>query len=1107
MRIKADLHIHSHFSRATSPKLTPPYLERWARIKGIDLLGTGDCTHPVWLRELRDQLDDAEEGFFTLKKRVRDEFDAGTALAEWLPAANHTGAALPRFVLTGEISTIYKQDGRTRKVHHVVLLPDFQAAADFQTAIESRQGNIRSDGRPILGITSHDLLALLLDTDDRAMLVPAHIWTPWFSALGANSGFDSIDECYGDLAGHIHAIETGLSSNPPMNWAVSGLDRFAIISNSDAHSPEKLAREATIIEMDRSYPALIHALDGTGIIETIEFFPQEGKYHYDGHRKCGVSLKPEEAAHAGRLCPVCGKALTRGVMGRVLELADRPVDETASCPGIQSRNQRPYQSFIPLKELLGELLGTGSASKKVESAYTSLINTIGSELSILMEYSLTDLENISCPGISGELLACAVDRMRQGQVFIQPGYDGEFGIIRAFPRLPTGKALLTPLDFSVSSTDSALDFFSTDSDSIEPVTIPKRQGTCSENKGTVPEDQGTCSENKGTVPERQGTCSKSKGTVPEGQGTCSKSKRIDSTDPVIEPVEMILPSNLHPDQEKIVQYDGHYALIVAGPGTGKTAVLAARIVRQGADRGSILALTFTVKAALELKERIAARTGDDCTGITTGTFHSLCASILRDHLPPFDILGDSDRTILLEEVIKGAKGRIKGPGLGVYIESRKRFVLRPGESAPPVFPNVAADFDIPDQKAEAERLYADYRDRLAARSALDFDDLVAETVRLLMAEPAILSQYQERFRFIFVDEYQDINFAQYALLRLLVRDSLWTIGDPNQAIYAFRGSDKRFMDRFLLDYPDAARFHLSQSFRCASAILDAAGQLMDTRLAGTQAPATLYRTEYPTGKAEAEGIARRIAFLIGGTSFFAFDSNVVNSSTVPDQPLASLDACAVLLRTMALAPAITKALRDHGIPYTVAGEKPWWEPALPLLNAVDRSSDLTPSQAVQRAWEQFPAQKQIHAALIGRILELAAFYDNLTAFLDALTLSDPQEAVGLNGVRIMSIHASKGLEFDHVFVAGVEEGLLPFTLYKDPDDSDQSIEEERRLLYVAMTRAKTGLYLSWARSRDFHTRRLEHQPSRFLKVLEAMIPLHTEDLYKIKPHDPQLQLF
>ncbi|MDR2494784.1 MAG: endonuclease Q family protein [Spirochaetaceae bacterium] len=426
MRIIADFHIHSPYSRATSAKLTLPYLDYWARIKGLDVVGTGDCTHPAWLKELRDGLEDAEAGLYTLRDSV-------------LPAPCGRDAA-PRFVLTGEVSTIYKKGDKTRKVHHLVILPDFAAAATFQRKLE-RLGTIESDGRPILGLDSRDLFAVLLDSDERSLLIPAHIWTPWFSALGAKSGFDSIEECYGDLAPRILAVETGLSSNPPMNWALSALDRFAIISNSDAHSPEKLGREATLFDLDAplSLPVLAAALDlarrdgPARVAGTIEFFPQEGKYHYDGHRACRVCLTPEEAREAKNICPVCRKPLTQGVMTRVLELADRPVDENAPyTPGDCGGNQRPYVSLIPLKELTAEILGVGVASKRVEAAYTALVQQ-EPEISLLMDAPLKAVERLKAQGVSGELLAMTIGRMREGEVAITPGYDGEYGIIRAAP--------------------------------------------------------------------------------------------------------------------------------------------------------------------------------------------------------------------------------------------------------------------------------------------------------------------------------------------------------------------------------------------------------------------------------------------------------------------------------------------------------------------------------------------------------------------------------------------------------------------------------------------------------------------------------------------------
>lgn len=1100
MRIRADLHIHSHHSRATSPKLTPAYLDRWARIKGIGLLGTGDCTHPLWLKELRDQLEDAEEGCYVLRERIREDFNAGPALAEGLPEPGKAGGIAPetpRFVLSGEISTIYKADGKTRKVHHLVLLPDFKAAAAFQTALE-RVGNITSDGRPILGISSRDLLAVLLDADERSLLIPAHIWTPWFSALGAKSGFDSIDECYGDLASRISAIETGLSSNPPMNWAVPSLDRFAVISNSDAHSPDKLGREATVFNMERSFPALAAALRADdGIAETIEFFPQEGKYHYDGHRACGVYLTPAEAADGGGLCPVCGKALTRGVMGRVLELAERPVDEAAPYrEDGEHPFRRPYRSLVPLREILGELVGTGPGSKKVEAAYHKLIKEAGDELSILSGDAVGELP----PD-----LAAALGRMRDGEVSITPGYDGEYGIIRVAP-------------------------------------VPSRESGKPELFEELPKSSNISNKTKRTVPERH--------IEPVGREK-PLSGNLDSK---------ALPKKLAAAQEAAALYNGKEALIIAGPGTGKTAVLTERIARLlagGADPASILAITFTIKAAAELRERIAKAAAGD-PGITAATFHSFCAALLREQPPErgipqgFTVLGEDERARLIEETIEAAGRRSGAKRLGEYIEQRKRFLLLPGEERPrvlagePALARLAEELGLPSPEPEMEELYRAYRNRLRAGSFLDFEDLLAGTVRLFVVHPAALAEYRARFRYVLVDEYQDVNFVQYALIRLLVPGStsgedgreLRVIGDPNQAIYAFRGSDKRFIDRFLEDYPGAARFTLTRSFRCAPPILKAAGELAGSdgfSLEGQEdAGARLFRSSYPTEKSEAEGIARRLAALLGGTSFFAMDSLAIqDSGTTLDSSLtqndqtagdADLSGCAVLLRTLALAPPIVKALRDHGIPFDLATEKPWWEEedakAVLTLLREQRFPGKTALEAVDAAWEHLrtskTAGKKPESGALERLRTLAALYSDQQTILDMLAVGgalggEADQGLGIRreGVRIMSIHASKGLEFDQVFVPALEEGLLPFTLFEtsgpDAPVLDELIEEEKRLLYVAMTRARRGLYLSWAASRSFKGRMLKAEPSRFLKNLEALVPLAAERPFKRR--DPQPVLF
>ncbi|MDR1399458.1 MAG: UvrD-helicase domain-containing protein [Treponema sp.] len=1068
MRIIADLHIHSRFSRATSPRLTLPHLDRWARIKGINLVGSGDCTHPAWLSELREQLDEhgtTEEGFFTLKEDIRRTFDAGEAFVMGLPKPpNHLTS--PRFVLTGEISTIYKSGDKTRKVHHLVILPDFKAAIRFQTLLE-RHGKITSDGRPILGIGSRELFSLLLEADERALLIPAHIWTPWFSAMGAKSGFDSIDECYGDLAPRIFAVETGLSSNPPMNWAVSALNRFSIISNSDAHSPEKLGRECTIFNMDMSLSALSAALhvdsDRARIDATIEFFPQEGKYHYDGHRKCGVCLTPEEALAQAGVCPVCHKPLTRGVMGRVMELATGVVDETLPCPleKTEKSNRRPYYSLIPLKELLGELLETGVSSKKVDAAYHILIEKAGPELPLLMETPLDDIERLHYPELAGETLAAALKRMRTGQVSIQPGYDGEYGVIRAFP--------------PKSARHTAHQY-----------AIPQQYA------------------------------------VP-----------LQNHDPNV--VEIQHTVSLSPEQQAAVLYEGNHALIIAGPGSGKTATLAACIARlaQGGKAGGIVALSFTVKAALELRERIASIVADTAA-ITTATFHSFCASILREQTSAagvsaeFRILNDTERDAILRELCDRETGRTRAEGLGKYIEARKRFLLLPGENEPPhVAPSLrllVGELGLPPMKADEERLYTAYRERLRASDTMDFDDIVIETVRLLAMNSDMLVQYQQRFRAVFVDEYQDINFAQYVLIQFLApKDDerlLRVIGDPNQAIYGFRGSDKRFIDRFLTDYPDARCFSLSESFRCAAPVIDAALSLVpeSATLRGAQRTVQLYRAEYPTEKSEAEGIARRVSRLIGGTTFFAFDSGVADDAAA----ISSLDECAILLRTLSLASPIIKALGDHGIPFELSGETPWWEkePINALLTFLREHKQsapvLPPDKVIHTVWEQLVKSKAVKIprgsresaeAGVNRLSSMARSFDTLPAFLDILTLSDAATGEGMthSGVAIMSIHASKGLEFDHVFVAGLEEGFLPFTLYETEHIPLERLDEEKRLLYVAMTRARHGLYLSCAQKRLFQGRTLSAGKSRFFYHLETLVP--TENALPVRKRDQQLSLF
>ena len=404
MAFIADLHVHSRYSRATSAAMCPEGLWRWAQLKGIEVIGTGDFTHPGWIAELDEKLRPAEDGLFMLRP---------SAAVEGVP--EHCRADV-RFILSAEVSSIYSKGGRTRKVHSVLLAPGFDEARALNARL-ARIGNLHSDGRPILGLDARRLLEIALEVSTDIEVIPAHAWTPHFSVFGAASGFDSLEECYEDLAPHIHAIETGLSSDPLMNRRLSALDRITLVSNSDAHSPQKLGREATLFDCDRSYPALIRALrTREGYRGTIEFFPEEGKYHHDGHRKCGISFTPSETiAHKG-ICPVCGRKLTVGVLHRVEGLADRAMAEGNG-----------FRYIVPLPEIIAESMGRGVNTKRVTAAYMAMIEGIGNEFHILLDAPIEDIARAA-----GARIADGIGRMRRGEVGLTPGFDGEYGKVSVF---------------------------------------------------------------------------------------------------------------------------------------------------------------------------------------------------------------------------------------------------------------------------------------------------------------------------------------------------------------------------------------------------------------------------------------------------------------------------------------------------------------------------------------------------------------------------------------------------------------------------------------------------------------------------------------------------
>ncbi|MDO8264831.1 MAG: endonuclease Q family protein [Candidatus Parcubacteria bacterium] len=402
MKIIADLHIHSKYSRATAKDMDLESLNKWAKVKGIKVLGTGDFTHPQWFSELKEKLEPAEIGLFKLKKEKSDE--------------------AVRFMLTAEISCIYSKNNKTRRVHILILAPSFDTVEKINASL-GQIGNLKADGRPILGIDAKEIVKIALDASPDCLVIPAHAWTPWFSVFGSKSGFNSLEECFEEYTKYIYAIETGLSSDPAMNWRLSSLDKITLISNSDCHSPSKIGREANVFETELSFAAISEAIktkDQKKFLYTVEFFPEEGKYHFDGHRACEISLSPAESKKYNNICPSCGKPLTIGVLNRVEELADRPA-------GFVPPNAIPYKKLVPLDQIIAQAVGQNTGTKQVEANYKEIIEQFGNEFKILLDASPEELKSKAKPDIAEAIL-----RVREGKISIEPGYDGVYGKIKIF---------------------------------------------------------------------------------------------------------------------------------------------------------------------------------------------------------------------------------------------------------------------------------------------------------------------------------------------------------------------------------------------------------------------------------------------------------------------------------------------------------------------------------------------------------------------------------------------------------------------------------------------------------------------------------------------------
>ena len=1066
MNFIADLHIHSHFSRATSKSLDPEHLALWAQKKGIRVVGTGDFTHPGWVSELQEKMIEAEDGLYRLRPDFQKIVDSQ------LPSAC---IGSTRFLLTGEISCIYKKNGKTRKAHHLILMPDMASVLKLNEQLD-RIGNITSDGRPILGLDSRDLLEITLETSDRAFFIPAHVWTPWFSVFGSKSGFDTLEACFEDLTGHIYALETGLSSDPPMNRLLSALDKYLLVSNSDAHSPGKLGREANLFDTDLDYNHMIRAMtDGEGFLGTIEFYPEEGKYHLDGHRKCQVRLQPEETTKHDGICPVCGKPLTIGVLNRIHELADRKTPLLS----------KEFFSLIPLPEILSDILSCGTATKKVMTFYEKLLFELGPELQILMDVPLSDIENAG-----GAILSEAIGRLRRNEVIREEGYDGEYGVIHIFE------------DSEKQAMSGQMALFARE-----------------KKKRAVRSDQ---------IPRPKKTrVTKKKGV---------KTQRDLPVDPILDP--------LNPEQKSTVLHHDSHLLVLAGPGTGKTLTLTHRIaylIRKGiAQPEQILALTFTRKAAREMGQRISKLLeGSVMGGVNVATFHGFCLEMLRSEgdkigLPTgFTLCPETDARSLAGEVLAGFKAnkRIIAHFMKHLPEMKAGSIM--GEMAPQV-------------EHQLVSMFLKYQSVLRELGMLDLDDLEVETLRLFKNHADVVRDYGIKFPWIFVDEYQDSNPIQVELLKALVqtgKSKICVIGDPDQAIYGFRGSDVRNFHRFKEDFSGAAEITLTRNYRSTQEILQGAAALMakENPLA-CQSPETapVSFAACRSDSEEAEMIVEQVERLIGGTTYFSLDSGRVESHE-EDLSLGFGDI-GVLFRLNVQGDALEEALDRAGMPYIRSGETPLiarypvnilWR-FFQALQYPDNSyyaklykqslseAGITKDPSVEGFKMPGVLSELIDDAItahgldcsseesietLRRLQQLAADFDGtIEAFLDTLSLERGIDHALVLGDRValMSIHAAKGLEWPVVFITGCEDRLLPCSLFGNRDE-----EEERRLFYVAMTRARARLILSHVKRRMLNGRVLTMDPSPFFDDIpnDILIPIERRRWKPRKKPHTQLRLF
>lgn len=1080
MNFIADLHIHSRFSRATSKALNPRHLAAWARCKGINVLGTGDFTHPQWRAELAEQLVlDETTGLYRLavEPETLDFMDskAGPGMQE---------SADPLFLLQTEISSIYKRGGKVRKVHNLVFVPTLEDAERLSLRL-AQIGNLNADGRPILGLDSRDLLEIMLECAPGSVMIPAHVWTPWFALFGSKSGFDRLEDCYGDLSEHIFALETGLSSDPAMNRLISRLDGYALVSNSDAHSGANLGREANLFAGRPSYAGMFAALRASArredqsnldcrFLGTMEFYPDEGKYHLDGHRACNVVLEPKESLALGNICPVCGKPLTVGVLHRVLELADR---ETPP----ELPHEPEVRPLIPLAEVVGEILGVGSASRRVQERYSSLLRELGPELDILCRLPEADIR------AHWEPLGEAVARMRRGQVYREGGYDGEYGTVRVF------------------SPEELADARGT----LPGVKAPAKRGR----KKAEPLEFATAQTTAGqpaSVRVRRASLPLAGDTNAEATSNFSAVKSAAKTDTSAQ-------AFAYSDEQQTALAAGPApVLVLAGPGAGKTRVLVGRLqwlAEQSADMRRVLAVTFTRRAADELRERLSkAFDGGAQTALPQcDTLHGMAWAALRaasaDN-PPL-LLGE-DAALNLFRLANPELEKRDARKLWDALALAREGGLLAQESAQSPLARAAANYAA--RKNMGQR-YVDYADLL---------DWWLEHARALPEN--------ERPQHVLVDEVQDLSSVQLAIVRALLPadgHGFFGIGDPDQAIYGFRGVTGQSEASLRACWPGLNVFRLGQSFRSSQSVLDMARSLLHHKgqcgplLAAQSLTAELRLFSAPDERTEARWVAERVRHLLGATAHTLLDHSKGDDLHCLAGALAPGDI-AVLVRLKAQIPPLRAALEQAGIPCAAPSQDGFWQDAacarlLGLLGAHCgfarvSTEDQGQQDTLPQNWasaESLPAPEHMLPWLAeqpwaGEVFtgsrpwrELCRLWNqsgHWAGFFEQLAWLQEAELVRAKAesVQILTLHASKGLEFQAVFLPGLEDGLLPLRrelLFPAADAATSSTQreadeaEERRLLYVGLTRAARALFLSHCAQRSLYGRTLHLQPSPFMSQI------------------------